>query len=161
MKISLIAALAANGVIGHRQRLPWRLGADLQRFRELTWGAPILMGRATHESIGRPLPGRRNLVVSRQANYQSPGCEAFTELDQALEACQQAPEVFVIGGETLYRALLPRASRLYLTHISKAFEGDTFFPDVDWQRWQRIECSPINVDDSGVFSYQFATYQRI
>ncbi len=161
MKISLIAALAENGVIGHRQRLPWRLSADLKKFRELTWGAPILMGRATHESIGRALPGRRNLVLSRQSGYQSPGCECFTDLESALLTCREAPEVFVIGGETLYRELLPHAERLYLTMIGKTFVGDTFFPTVNWSSWRETQRVTIENDETVDFDYSFAVYDRV
>lgn len=134
-RISLIVAVARNGIIGAHNTLPWRLPEDLRYFRARTMGHPIVMGRKTWESLGRALPGRRNLVVSRQADFAATGGETCTSLEAALEAAQQADEVFVIGGAQLYEAALPLADRLYLTEIAKDFEGDTCFPAFDRSQW--------------------------
>jgi dihydrofolate reductase len=132
MKISLIAAMGENRVIGVDNRMPWHLSADLKRFRQITLGKPILMGRRTHESIGKPLPGRENIVLTRDSAYQSPGCTLVHNRDQAVRAAGDAPELMVIGGAGLYQEFLPLADRLYLTLIQHTFEGDTFFPTIDW-----------------------------
>ncbi|WP_045779753.1 dihydrofolate reductase, partial [Methylocucumis oryzae] len=129
MEIALIAAIASNRAIGVNNKMPWHLSADLKRFKQLTMGFPIIMGRKTFESIAKPLPGRTNIIISRNLSWQQPGCLVFTSLEQALLAAEQLSErVFVIGGATLYQALLPQASVLYLTEIQQDFAGDTFFP---------------------------------
>lgn len=127
MKISLIVAMASNRAIGLDGQMPWHLSADLKHFKQVTMGAPIVMGRKTFDAIGRPLPGRRNLVISRNSDYQAAGCEVFADINSALQACGNVTEVFVIGGATLYQALLPCADYLYLTEIHRPFAADTFF----------------------------------
>lgn len=136
MKISLIVAVAENGVIGQGGRLPWRLPADLQHFKRITMGKPMLMGRKTWASIGKPLPGRRNLVISRDPRFVATGAEVFHSVDDALHATDEVPELMVIGGAEMYRALLPRAHTVYLTRVHARPEGDTVFPDLsaDWVR---------------------------
>ena len=131
-EIVLIAAVARNGTIGRDNELPWRLKADLQHFRALTLGHPILMGRKTWESLGRPLPGRRNLVVTRQPAWAAEGAEVVHSLDAALAAVAGAPTAFVMGGGQLYAQALPRADELVLTEIDADLDGDTLFPD--WSR---------------------------
>lgn len=136
MRISLIAAVAANNVIGRAGKLPWHLPDDLKRFKRLTMGKPIIMGRATYESIGRPLPGRQNIVLSRDAGYLAPGCTAVDSVRAALSAADGAEEVMVIGGSGVYEQFLPIAERIYLTRILADVEGDTFFPalvDAEWR----------------------------
>ena len=132
MIISLIAAMDRNRVIGRDNQLPWRLPEDLKRFKAITLGHPVLMGRKTFESIGRPLPGRRNFVISRQKEYRAEGVTVVYSLEVALTLCASEPEVFVIGGAEIYRLALPRADRLYLTIIEKEHEGDAHFPE--WPR---------------------------
>jgi|SRR5262245_3467575 len=151
--VSLVAALARNRVIGAGNRLPWRLPEDLKRFKRLTMGAPVIMGRKTHDSIGRPLPGRRNIVVTGQPGARWEGCEAAHSLDDAIALAGDAPEVFVIGGAELYRLALPRADRLYLTLIDADHEGDTFFPAFDPADWRETAREP----GAG---FAFVTYQR-
>ncbi len=130
--LELVVARARNQVIGRAGTLPWSLPDDLRRFRELTWGRPILMGRSTHESIGRALPGRRNLVLSRQAGYcGAAGVEVHSNLDAALDACAGEAAVMVIGGAALYALTLPRAERLLLTEVEAEVEGDVWLPAVD------------------------------
>lgn len=140
--IAMIAAVAANGVIGDHGRLPWRLPSDFAFFKAQTMGKPLLMGRKTFESIGRPLPGRTNIVVTRQQGYQPDGVLVINDLEAALEharsiaAADRAEEVMIGGGETLYRAVLPQAERLYITHVDLAPEGDTCFPEIDPEEWE-------------------------
>jgi dihydrofolate reductase len=160
-RICLIVALAANRVIGRNNALPWRLPADLKRFKALTMGHPVLMGRKTHESIGRPLPGRRNLVITRNRDYRAAGCEVVHSLADAIAACGGAQEIFVIGGAELYREALPRAQRLEFTEIRAEFEGDATFPEFSMARW-RETAREIHDHEAGVpFRYDFARYERI
>ena len=138
MRITLIAAVARNGVIGRAGQLPWRLPGDLKRFKEITWGHPVIMGRRTWESIGRALPGRRNIVVSRRPGFSAPGCDVVGSLDDALAAAGGATEAFIIGGAELYRAALPRAARLHLTRVQADVEGDVRFPEIRAEEWRCI-----------------------
>lgn len=160
MKISLIVAMASNRVIGRDGQMPWHLSADLQRFKQITLGSPILMGRKTFEAIGRPLPGRQNLIISRNSDYQIPGCLVFDDMQKALQAVASSDELFVIGGATLYEALLPYADYLYLTVIDKAFAGDTYFPETDPAVWHEISREHISNDRSVDFSYSFLKLQN-
>ena len=141
-RLTLIVARARNGVIGRDGTLPWRLPEDLAYFKRTTMGHPIVMGRRTWESIGRPLPGRRSIVVSRQAGFVAAGAEVVPSLDAALSLCAGAEEAFVIGGAHLYRAALPRASRLIVTEIDADFEGDTFWLAPDPAHWQETARDP-------------------
>lgn len=155
MKISLIVAMASNRAIGLDGQMPWHLSADLKHFKQITMGAPVVMGRKTCAAIGRPLPGRRNIVISRNPDYQAIGCEVFADIKSALQVCSDVAEVFIIGGATLYQALLPHADYLYLTEIHQVFEADTLFPDFDRQAWQELERIDINDDASVNFCYSF------
>lgn len=157
-RISLIAALARNRVIGRAGALPWHLPEDLRRFKALTLGHPLIMGRRTWESIGRPLPGRRNLVVTRQAGFVAPGAEVFHDLRAALEAVAGASEVFVIGGGEVYAAALPLADRLHLTELHADVEGDALFPRVDWAGWTQSTREPRTAPDGTAFD--FVVYDR-
>ncbi len=160
MKISLIVAMAANRVIGSNGQMPWHLPADLKRFKQITWGSPIVMGRKTFEAIGKPLPGRSNIIVSNNKSYSQPDCQVFSDVESALRHCSQCAEVFVIGGATLYQALLPKADYLYLTEIKKEFVGDTYFPEIDKSQWQEIERQCIESDQVVDFSYNFIKLSR-
>lgn len=155
MKISLIVAMSSNRAIGLNGQMPWHLSADLKRFKQITMGSPILMGRKTFEAIGRPLPGRDNIIISRDPHYQQPGCRVFSDIDSVLRACADCPELYVIGGATLYEALLPRADYLYLTEIHKIFAGDTFFPEIDLNQWREVERADVKNDQAVDFSYSF------
>jgi dihydrofolate reductase len=157
--ISLIAAIGRNGVIGRGLEIPWRLPADQQRFKRLTMGRPLIMGRKTHESIGRPLPGRRNIVVSRRAGYAAPECDVVTSFEDALATAGDG-EVFVIGGADLYRSALPIADRLYLTWVDLEPGGDVSFPVYDPDEWEEIERLEGTVDDRNVHSHTFVTLTR-
>ncbi|MFM8331633.1 MAG: dihydrofolate reductase [Candidatus Methylumidiphilus sp.] len=160
MKLSLIAALAANRCIGVGNRLPWHLPADLKRFRALTWGKPMLMGRKTHESIGRPLPGRLNIVLTAQPDYRAEGCAVAHTLEDALSLAGDAEELMVIGGAALYERCLPQADRLCLTLIGRDFAGDTFFPPPAWDEWQEVSSETVADDPAVDFTYRFVVLDR-
>lgn len=159
-RICLIAALAANRAIGKDNALPWRLGADLKRFKALTMGHAIVMGRKTYESIGRPLPGRRNLVITRNRSYRVPGCDVVHSLDAALAACRGAAEIFIIGGAELFLESMAFAHRLELTEIHADFDGDVFFPEFSTRDF-RETMREIHADEPGFpFRYDFVRYER-
>ncbi len=160
MKISLIVAMATNHAIGLNNQMPWHLSADLKKFKQITMGSPILMGRKTFESIGRPLPGRTNIIISHNTSYQQPGCLVFNSINQALVACHNNDEVFIIGGATFYQSMLPMADRLYLTEIKQDFDADTFFPAINKTEWEEVAREDINDDPSVDFSYSFLTLER-
>lgn len=162
MKISMIAAMAHDRVIGKDNQMPWHLPADLAHFKRVTLGKPVLMGRKTFESIGRPLPGRRNLVISRNPGYQAEGIEVVDSVEVALAllVSSAVEELMVIGGGHLYAEMLPSADRLYLTQIDLAVEGDTRFPAFDDGQWQRIDCESHPADEKNPHPYSFETWQR-
>ncbi|MBW2315974.1 MAG: dihydrofolate reductase [Deltaproteobacteria bacterium] len=159
MGLTLVVACAENRVIGRDGGLPWRLPDDLRRFRRLTTGHAILMGRRTWESIGRPLPRRRNLVVTR-AEINVPNVETHESLASALAATAVDPEPFVIGGEALYAAALPDANRIQLTRVHAEIEGDAFFPDVDWREWKLVADEPHAADERHAHAFTFETWER-
>lgn len=161
MKISLIVAMASNYAIGLDNKMPWHLSADLKKFKQITMGSPILMGRKTFESIGKPLPGRTNIIISRNKSYQQPGCLVFNAIDQALAACQKHDEIFIIGGATFYQAMLSKADTLYLTEINQNFDADTFFPVINKDEWQEVAREDISDDPTVDFSYCFLTLERL
>ena len=158
VKLCLIVAQARNRVIGASGRLPWRLKDDMAFFKATTMGAPIIMGRKTWESLGRPLPGRPNLVISRNADYQAQGAQVFSNLDDALAACPGYDTVCVIGGEQLFRLALPIAQELIATEIKAEVDGDTFFPILPEGEWEEIERLP-QPEENG-FTYDYVTYRR-
>ena len=161
MKISLIVAMASNRVIGNNNVMPWHLSADLKKFKKITMGSPILMGRKTYESIGRPLPGRTNIIISRNPEYRQEGCLVFNDIETAIKkACEIAGEIFIIGGSELYKATLPIADVLYITMINREFQGDTFFPDIDMNDWSEVERENIHDDPDAAFSYSFLKFER-
>ena len=163
--LSLIAAVARNGAIGKDNALLWRLPEDLQFFKRTTLGSPVIMGRKTYDSIGRPLPGRRNVVVTRNPDWSAPGVETALSLEAAIALVADAPKVFVIGGAQLYAQALPLANELVLTEVNADYEGDTFFPA--WNKTAFTETSrevhhapvPQGPDGTG-FDYAFVVYQR-
>ena len=163
MRVALIVAMGLNRVIGIDNQMPWHLPEDLKRFRALTIGHPVLMGRRTHESIGRPLPGRKNIVLSRMPGYQAKGCEIARSLEEAKAlACSSDDTLFVIGGSELYRLCLPEASLLFLTQIHQSFEGDTYFPAWDPADWiERSREDLQHLDGPHQFDYSFISYERI
>lgn len=163
MQISMIAAMAQDRVIGLDNQMPWHLPADLAHFKRATLGKPVLMGRKTFESIGRPLPGRRNLVISRNPDYRVDGVEVVDSVEAALALLasgEAVDELMVIGGGHLYAQLLPRADRLYLTRIELSVPGDTRFPAFDEGEWQCLEREAHPADEKNPHPYRFETWQR-
>lgn len=153
--------MSANRVIGRDNKMPWHLSADLKRFRAITMNSPILMGRKTFESIGKPLIGRTNMVLSKNTNYQPEGCLVFNSLENALNvAPNYGEELFIIGGSTLYEMALPLSQRLYLTDIETEFEGDTFFPEIDFNNWNEMACECVTDDVTVDFTYRFLTLEK-
>ncbi|CAM3716407.1 dihydrofolate reductase [Polynucleobacter antarcticus] len=156
--ISMIVARSRNHVIGRDNQMPWKISADLQFFKKVTMGHPVIMGRKTWESIGRPLPGRRNIVVSRNTELQLTGAEVVHSLDAALNTLDEFPRVFVIGGEQLFTQAFPMADRLYITEIAIDVEGgDTFFTVPNQAEWQEVERTPASEGD---IHFQFITLER-
>lgn len=158
--LSLIAAMAHGRVIGNAGGMPWHLPADLAWFKRNTLGKPIIMGRKTWDSIGRALPGRRNLVISRDETFQPAGAERVASPDVALAAVADAPEIMVVGGAQVYRYCLPRADRLYLTLIDADLSGDTFFPDYNLYSWHERERIDHPADASNPYPYTFLILDR-
>ncbi|GAB4339188.1 MAG: dihydrofolate reductase [Desulfobulbaceae bacterium] len=157
MEIVLIAAMAANRVIGSGGRIPWNIPGEQQRFRQTTWGHALIMGRKTHESIGRPLPGRRNIVVTRNPGYHAPGCEVAGSLTAAYDLCRDEERVFNIGGGELYRQGIGDADTLILTVLSRPMEGDTFFPFFSEQEFALVHVEEV----AGPLPYSIRTYRRV
>ena len=163
MKLALIAAVARNGVIGRADAIPWRLPEDLRHFRRTTLGCPVIMGRRTWDSLPpafRPLPGRRNLVVTRDAGWRAEGAEAAPSLDAALGRVADAPRAFVTGGAELYALALPRADELLLTEIERDFDGDVRFPDWDRAAFVETARERHHAGPPNDFDYAFVTYAR-
>jgi dihydrofolate reductase len=161
MKISIIVAMAANRVIGYENHLPWHLPADLAHFKVVTMGKPILMGRKTWESIGRPLSGRTNIVITRDRDYQADGCVVAHSMEEAIAAAQGNDEVMVIGGADFYRQVLPLTDTLYLTLVEGDFTGDTFFPELDAAEWQETSSEVHAPDERNPHAYCFVTMERV
>lgn len=153
--ISLVAAMAKNRVIGKDNQMPWHLPSDLKHFKAVTMGKPIIMGRKTYLSIGRPLPGRLNIVISRNPDYQVEGCSTATSFDEALALAGNVEEVMVIGGGFLYSQVLPQANKLYLTQIDLAVEGDTYFPEYQQLNLKEIRREAFSADENNPYNYEF------
>jgi dihydrofolate reductase len=161
MQISIIAALADNKVIGKDNKLPWHMSADLKHFKAITFGKPVIMGRKTYESLGKALPGRRNIVVTHNKTWQSTGCEIYHSLEAALQAVEDYAEVMILGGAEIYKQALPLADRMYLTFIHHDFVGDTYFPKWNADEWQEIEHVDYPADEKNPYPYSFVILQRI
>jgi dihydrofolate reductase len=161
MRIAAITAMSENRVIGKNNQLPWHLPADLRYFKKLTMGRPILLGRRTYESIGRPLPGRCNVVISRDPTFQAPGCVVAKSIETALSAVSYSDEVYVIGGAQLYAEMLPRTQRLYITLVHQKMEGDTFFPEVDKYQWRQTSREDHPADEENIYPYSFIVLDRV
>ena len=159
-RISIIAAMADDRVIGIENRLPWNLPADLRHFRILTMGHHLLMGRKTFESIGKPLPGRTTVIVTRNQHFNVPDCITANSIDAAIAACQGDDEAFVIGGAELYRQALDFADRIYLTEIAGKFEGDAHFPEFDPAKWYEVNRESFPADEKNPYPYSFIVYDK-
>jgi dihydrofolate reductase len=160
-EIALIAAVARNGVIGRGNALPWRLKADLAHFRAVTMGHPVLMGRKTWESLAKPLPGRRNLVLTRQPGYRAQGAEVFASVDDALAALEGSARVFVIGGAEIYRILLQKTDTLFLSEVAADVAGDARFPDFERTRFRETSRTTRMADADNEYAVDFVEYRRI
>lgn len=166
MKLALIAAMAQNRVVGVDNKLPWHLPEDLKYFKRITTGKAVIMGRKTYESIGRPLPNRTNIVITRSAEFSAPGIEVVNSLDAAIELAENVSlinavdEVMVIGGAQIYEAALPQADRLYLTHVHANVEGDAYFPDVDMGRWKELGREDYDASETNPYNYSFVVYDK-
>ncbi|RJG39470.1 type 3 dihydrofolate reductase [Motilimonas pumila] len=161
MKLSMIAAMAHNRVIGKNNDMPWHLPADLKFFKKTTLGKPVIMGRKTYDSIGRPLPGRLNIVISRDASWQAEGVTTAISPEAAMTLVSDVPEVMVIGGGGIYQAFLPLADQLYLTHINAHIDGDTQFPDYQGvANWQTVSSETYHADERNAYDLEFVTLVR-
>ncbi len=163
-RLSILAAMARNRVIGQNNKLPWHLPADLKHFKFLTMGQTIVMGRKTYESIGKPLPGRSNIIITRQAGYAVPGATVVTSIDDALLICEETSSIngenFIIGGETLYRQTLKICQRMYITEIQRDFEGDVFFPEFDPDEWEETQRDKHISGNGANLEYHFVVLDR-
>ncbi|MBD2716325.1 dihydrofolate reductase [Microvirga sp. STR05] len=159
--LAFVVAIAENNVIGNDNQLLWHLPDDLKHFKRLTQGHPVVMGRRTYESIGRPLPNRTNIVVTRQADWQAPGCEVAYSVPDALEqAARLDEEVFVIGGAEIYRQALPAADVIYLTEVHHTFEGDVVFPELNNTEWREESRERHEPDEKHAYAFSFMTLRR-
>jgi dihydrofolate reductase len=158
--ISIIVAMSANNVIGADGGLPWRIPEDLRRFKAVTMGKPMIMGRTTYESIGRALPGRRSIVLTRQADFEAEGCEVVPTIDAAMKAAGDAGEIMIVGGGEIYRQFLPMADRIYLTRVQAEFEGDTRFPEIDLDGWDVISVEEFPAIDDREFAFDIEVLER-
>jgi len=160
MIISIVAALGKNNVIGSDNKLPWKLPADMKRFVALTTGKPVIMGRRTFESIGKPLKNRLNIVLT-QSNFRADGCIVAHSVDEALKAAKNEKEVMVIGGAVIYEQFIPHTNRMYLTLIDYEFEGDRYFPDFNRDEWTEVEKEEHSADENNPYDYTFVTLEKI
>jgi len=166
MKIVLIAAFAQNRVVGINNTLPWHLPEDLKYFKRTTSGKAIIMGRKTYDSIGRPLPNRTNIVISRNSDFQADGVRVVASLEAAIELAKEVnfindvKEVMIIGGASIYEAALPIADRLYLTHVHAEIEGDAYFPEVNFKQWLEVSREDYQASDKNPYDYSFVVYDK-
>ncbi|GAA3984880.1 dihydrofolate reductase [Mucilaginibacter dorajii] len=159
MITSIIVAIAKNNAIGKENKLLWYLPNDLKHFKDVTTGHSVIMGRKTFESVGKPLPKRRNIVVTRQA-ISIEGCEVVTSIEEALALCADEEEVFIVGGAEIYRQSIPLTDRIYLTKVDQDFDGDTFFPELNAAEWKETERENFEPDDKNKLKYSFITLER-
>ena len=161
MKLSIIVAVAENNVIGKENQLIWHLPADLKRLKTLTMGHYLIMGRKTFESLGRPLPGRPHIVISRNSDLKLEGVTVTSSLDHAIELASSDSEAFIFGGAEIYRQAMERVSTIYLTRVHSHFEGDAFFPEMDRLKWILVEKEDFEPDEKNKYSYSFEKYERV
>jgi dihydrofolate reductase len=161
MNISIIVAIAENNVIGHNNQLIWHIPGDLKRFKALTMGHHMIMGRKTWDSIGRPLPGRQSIIVTRNKNFSVDGADVVHSLSEAIELAKSDSEIFIVGGGELYRQALPLANRLYLTKVHKIFEGDIEFPEIDYSQWREVSSEKGKPTEKDGLEYTYIDLVRI
>ncbi|OGZ29074.1 MAG: hypothetical protein A2835_00115 [Candidatus Niyogibacteria bacterium RIFCSPHIGHO2_01_FULL_45_28] len=160
MRISIIAAVAKNGVIGKNNSLPWNLPSDMKKFKELTIGKPVIMGRKTFESIGKPLAGRVNIILTRNSDFNAEGVAIVHSPEEALQLVADQDEIMIIGGESVYGQFLPRASRIYLTRVDSDFDGDSFFPPMDLDSWTEVIRETKEPDEKNAHRHTFFVYDK-
>jgi dihydrofolate reductase len=162
MKISIIAAIAEKNVIGKDNKIPWYIPADMKHFKEITWGHTVIMGQKTYESIGKALPGRKNIVLSFDTDYKCSGCVATNSINEALRiaADYKETEVFIIGGASVYKQTINIAEKLYITKVHHKFEGDSFFPKIDLKIWRIDSLEKNGRDNTNPFDYDFMVYKK-
>lgn len=159
MHISIVVAIASNYAIGKSNQLLWHLPKDLKHFKDITAGGTVIMGRKTYDSVGRPLPKRRNIVITRQA-IDIEGCEVVNSLDEAIALCKNETEVFIVGGAEIYRQAMHITDRIYLTIVHHNFDADTFFPEINYNEWKEIAHEDHQIDEKHAFPYSFITLER-
>jgi dihydrofolate reductase len=160
MTVSLVVAASKNNVIGRDGELPWHLPEDLRHFRRITTGKPVIMGRKTFESIGRPLPDRHNIVMTRDPDYAAEGCDVVDSVAEALDVAGDADEVMVIGGGQVYRDFLPRADRIYMTRVQAEVQGDTRFPRIEGNAWRLVSAEHHAADEKHEFAFEMMVFER-
>lgn len=162
MIISLIAAVAENNVIGYKGKIPWQIPADFKYFKEITMGHCLIMGQTTHESIGKPLPGRLNIILTFDKKYKSKGCVVVNSIDEALTVAKKKKEreVFVIGGASIYKQFIDLSDKLYITKVKGKFKGDTFFPTIDPEKWKLVSKIENKADEKNPYNFDFLVYER-
>ncbi len=160
MVISIIVAMGNGRVIGIKNKLPWDLPADMEHFQQLTIGKPVIMGQKTFESIGKPLPGRTNIIMTLDKDFNPSGCLIACSIEEALEKAKDFKEAMICGGVSIYKQFLPLADKMYLTLIEGDFEGDAYFPEFDWNDWQETERVDNEPDKDNSYPYSFVTLQR-
>ena len=161
MVISIIAAMDRNRLIGNKNQLPWHLPADFSHFKSVTMGKPVIMGRKTYESIGKPLPGRTNIVLSRDPDLSYEGVICVNSFEDAVAVETEAEELMIIGGSSIYEMLLPEIDRMYLTYVDSGFEGDAWFPDFDESQWHEVESVTHLADEKNKYDCRFVTLERV
>jgi dihydrofolate reductase len=160
MIVTIVVAISENHVIGKDNKLLWHMPTDLKHFKEITTGHTVIMGRKTYESVGKPLPNRRNIIITRQ-NITIEGCEVVNSIETALSLCKDEAEVFIVGGAEIYKEAISLTDRIYLTIIHKEFEGDSFFPEINEQEWKEVFREDHQPDQKNLLPYSFVTLQRI
>jgi len=160
MNVSIVVAISENYVIGNDNKLLWHLPNDLKHFKEITTGHTIIMGRKTYESVGKPLPKRRNIIITRQ-NINIEGCEVVNSIEAALALCKGEDEVFIVGGAEIYRQAIKLTDRIYLTIVHKEYEGDSFFPEINKQVWKEVSREDHQSDEKNLLPYSFITLEKV
>ena len=160
MTVTIVVAIAENYAIGKSNQLLWHMPADLKHFKQITSGHTVVMGRKTYDSVGKPLPNRRNIIISRQ-EVTIPGCEVVTSVEDALELCANEDEVFIVGGAEIYKLAINKTDRIYLTIIHHSFDADSFFPEIDYMEWKEVSREDHPADEKHKYAYSFITLERI
>jgi dihydrofolate reductase len=159
--LSIIAAVSKNNALGKENKLLWHLPADLKRLKLLTMGHHLIMGRKTFESLGKPLPGRPHVVISRQKEFNPEGVTVVDTLEKAIEFSKEDEQAFIFGGGEIYRLALPFVKRIYLTRVIAEFDGDTYFPEINFNEWKMVKCENFSPDEKNLFFYSFEEYEKI